>query len=64
LSAKAFALGRHDPNGRLVYAGRGAPASTRPNSWTEDLLPQAVTEGLREDKPARSAPHGRRTGPR
>jgi ATP-dependent DNA ligase len=22
LSAKAFALGRYDPNGRLVYAGR------------------------------------------
>jgi ATP-dependent DNA ligase len=110
LSAKAFALGRYDPDGRLVYAGRAGngintaelkplwhrlqplatdkmplevppPRSSRFGSplvlsrvhWVrpelvakvkfltsteEDLLRQVVYEGLREDKPARSAPPG------
>jgi ATP-dependent DNA ligase len=33
-------------------------------STEEDLLRQVVYEGLREDKPARSAPPGAAPGPR
>jgi ATP-dependent DNA ligase len=108
-------LGRYDPNGRLVYAGRAGtgintaelkrlwhrlqslttdkmplevppPRSSRfgspvmlnrvhrvrpeliaeriPHLDGRDLLHQVVYEGLREDKPAGSAPPGAAPGPR